>query len=186
MKAIMSLTELASYLGMSQASVYHLVAAGKIPGKKVGKQWRFSRESIDRWLQNHKAQPANVLVIEDDLLIRNLIAKALEEAGHRVTGASTVAEALALLQEIRFDIAFLDLLLPDGTGLDVVATAAQLQASPVIVVVTGHPEHDLIDKIRVLLPGIIVLEKPVRLETLLDLTAHSTSGKAQPKPREDQ
>lgn len=178
-KKIISLAELATYLDMSQASIYHLVAEGKIPGIKIGKQWRFSTESIDKWLDGSKNGQANVLVVEDDPVIRNLVVKVLSEAGHRVAGTDTVADSLRLLDEIDFDLVLLDLLLPDGSGLDVVTAAKQFASPPDIVVVTGHPDHELIDQIRALLPYVTVLNKPIRLEALLQLASKHAR---QPQP----
>jgi excisionase family DNA binding protein len=60
---VMDLAQLASYLKMSQASLYHLLAAGKIPGTKVGKQWRFARPTVDEWLQGSKQRSADILVV---------------------------------------------------------------------------------------------------------------------------
>jgi excisionase family DNA binding protein len=46
----MTITDLAAYLQVSKSSLYKLVQAGKVPGQKVGKHWRFRRGAIDRWL----------------------------------------------------------------------------------------------------------------------------------------
>jgi len=181
MNDVMNLAQLAAYLQMSRASVYHLVAAGKVPGTKVGKQWRFSRTTIDKWLEGTKTPSSHVLVVEDDPVVRDLVLRALRNAGHHSVGARSVGQALTLLQEIEFDVVLLDLLLPDGTGLDVVAATSQMAAPPEILVVTGHPDHDVIERIRCLLPYITVLNKPVRLETLLELIARVTAGKQQAK-----
>ena len=175
---VMNLDQLALHLQMSRASVYHLVADGKIPGAKVGKQWRFSRPVIDRWLEGDGQRRASTLVVEDDSLIRDLVTRAIREAGHHATGVESVAEALTLLQEVQFDVVFLDLLLPDGTGLDVVNAARRLALPPEIILVTGHPEHELIDEVRSVLPYITVLNKPVRIKVLLELTSRAVANKA--------
>jgi excisionase family DNA binding protein len=46
----MTIDDLAAYLQVSKSSLYKLAQGGKIPGQKVGKHWRFHRETIDRWL----------------------------------------------------------------------------------------------------------------------------------------
>lgn len=46
----MTISDLAEYLQVSKSSLYKLVQQGKVPGQKVGKHWRFSRASIDKWL----------------------------------------------------------------------------------------------------------------------------------------
>jgi excisionase family DNA binding protein len=48
--SVMTLDELASYLKVPKSTLYKLVQEGKLPGQKIGKQWRFARASIDRWL----------------------------------------------------------------------------------------------------------------------------------------
>lgn len=51
---VLTVDELATYLKVSQSTLYKLLAGGKIPGQKVGRHWRFSRAVIDQWL----AEPA--------------------------------------------------------------------------------------------------------------------------------
>ena len=47
---ILTVDELAEYLKIPKSTLYKLAQEGKIPGQKVGRHWRFRRESIDRWL----------------------------------------------------------------------------------------------------------------------------------------
>jgi excisionase family DNA binding protein len=49
-KLIFSAKEAAAYLGVSRDSVYDLCRAGKVPGFKVGGQWRFSKSELDAWV----------------------------------------------------------------------------------------------------------------------------------------
>lgn len=51
---IMTLDELAVYLKLSKSTLYKLCAEGKVPGQKVGRHWRFHKESIDQWLRTEK------------------------------------------------------------------------------------------------------------------------------------
>ena len=50
---VMTLEELAIYLKLPKSTVYKLVQEGRIPGQKLGKQWRFGRKAIDQWLNHH-------------------------------------------------------------------------------------------------------------------------------------
>ena len=43
--------ELAQYMGISVVTIYRLVERGGIPARKVGGQWRFLKDEIDRWLR---------------------------------------------------------------------------------------------------------------------------------------
>lgn len=47
---VMTIDELAVYLQVSKSSLYKLAQDGKVPGQKVGRHWRFRRQTIDRWL----------------------------------------------------------------------------------------------------------------------------------------
>ena len=46
----MTVDEVALYLRIHRSTVYRLVRAGVIPGVKVGSQWRFQKELVDRWM----------------------------------------------------------------------------------------------------------------------------------------
>ncbi len=48
--AILTIDELAAYLKLSKSSLYHFARAGKVPGVKVGRHWRFHRRAIDAWV----------------------------------------------------------------------------------------------------------------------------------------
>jgi excisionase family DNA binding protein len=51
----MTLEELAVYLKIPKSTLYKLVQEGRVPGQKLGKQWRFGKLAIDRWLDSeHK------------------------------------------------------------------------------------------------------------------------------------
>ena len=59
MNDIFSLNELAEYLRVSKSTIYQLSEAGKIPSFKVGKQLRFRKKAIDKWIakeENRKAK----------------------------------------------------------------------------------------------------------------------------------
>ena len=49
---VMTIDELATYLKVAKSTLYKLAQEGKVPGQKVGKHWRFSRQAIDEWLRS--------------------------------------------------------------------------------------------------------------------------------------
>lgn len=51
MDEIFSIKELSKYLKIDTATAYRLTSSGKIPAFKVGRQWRFKKDDIDRWIQ---------------------------------------------------------------------------------------------------------------------------------------
>lgn len=46
---IMTVRELAEYLRVHPSTIYRLLRHGTLPAFRVGSDWRFSREAIDRW-----------------------------------------------------------------------------------------------------------------------------------------
>ena len=51
---VMTLNEVAEYLRIPRSTVYKLVQEGRIPGQKVGRQWRFRRETVQAWLDRRQ------------------------------------------------------------------------------------------------------------------------------------
>ena len=77
----------------------------------------------------------------------------------------TVKEALAALNKQKFDLIFLDLKLPDGPADDVYDAARKEQADCPIVIITGYPDSEMLDRILAKGP-ITVLKKPLNAEQL--------------------
>ena len=48
---IMTLREVAKYLGLHAMTVYKLTREGRVPAAKIGGQWRFKRNVLDQWLE---------------------------------------------------------------------------------------------------------------------------------------
>lgn len=48
---VMTIDELAVYLKLSKSTLYHFARDGRVPGVKVGRHWRFHKDSIDEWLR---------------------------------------------------------------------------------------------------------------------------------------
>lgn len=56
---IMTAPEVAAYLRLAESTVYRLARSGKLPGRKVGGKWRFSRKQLDLWLTEWPAESPN-------------------------------------------------------------------------------------------------------------------------------
>ena len=52
MGKILTTTELAEYLKLTEVTIYNYVSEGKIPGMKIGSRWRFDKDKIDDLLKN--------------------------------------------------------------------------------------------------------------------------------------
>lgn len=58
MSQVMTLDETAHYLRVHRSTVYRMLKKQELPGFKMGSDWRFNIESIDRWLESVEIQPA--------------------------------------------------------------------------------------------------------------------------------
>jgi two-component system response regulator AtoC len=81
---------------------------------------------------------ANLLVVDDERLIRTSLERALAGQGHHAEAADSVAAALAALSRRRFDAAVVDLKLPDGNGLELLKRMVAESPETKVVVITAH------------------------------------------------
>lgn len=48
---VLTVEEVSIYLKLGKSTIYKLLHEGKLPGRKVGGRWRFSRVAIEDWLR---------------------------------------------------------------------------------------------------------------------------------------
>lgn len=85
---------------------------------------------------------ARILVVEDEPAIADTITYALRTEGMEVSWRATGAEALALLEQARFDLVILDIGLPDQNGFDLCKTIRRDSAVPIIFLTARTAEID--------------------------------------------
>lgn len=85
---------------------------------------------------------SRLLIVDDDLLFCEALSTTLEGAGHKVMVAHNLARARDLLKKHSVDVAFIDVFLPDGNGLDLLAGLSLLPEPPEAIVITaqGDPQ----------------------------------------------
>ena len=106
-----------------------------------------------------------ILLIEDESQMRRFLRTALPAHGYRLLEAGTLREGLALAASHRPDLVLLDLGLPDGDGLDLVAELRGWSTTPIIVLSARGQEDD---KVRALDAGADdYLTKPFGVPELL-------------------
>lgn len=86
-----------------------------------------------------------ILIADDEPIIRMGLSTLLQELGHRVTAASNGREALRLARRQAFDLAILDVKMPYTDGLQAAATLARTSPLPIILL-TAFSEQDLIEE----------------------------------------
>ena len=86
------------------------------------------------------AHTPQILVVDDDGEIRKLLARYLREQGFRILVASTCAEVRERIVTNRIDLIVLDVLLPDGSGLDLCRDLRAAQTTVPIILLTALKE----------------------------------------------
>lgn len=56
---VLTIDEASNYLRIPLSSLYKLAQGGKIPCQKVGRHWRFRKETLDRWLDQNINETQN-------------------------------------------------------------------------------------------------------------------------------
>ena len=85
-----------------------------------------------------------ILLVEDEESITTPLAEALERDGFHAEIARTAAEAIDRGKRLRPDLVLLDLMLPDGSGLDVCRELRAVSSVPIIIVSARGDEADRI------------------------------------------
>jgi len=85
-----------------------------------------------------------VLLVEDEESITTPLREALAREGFDASVASTAADALALAQELDPDVVLLDVMLPDGSGLDVCRELRRTSRVPILMLTARGEEADRI------------------------------------------
>lgn len=106
-----------------------------------------------------------VFILEDDAAIGMGLSYALENEGYQTTIATTVGEALKLVNEKAFSLYILDLTLPDGSGYDVCKAIRQKTDAPVLFLTAYDDEVNVVMGLE--LGADDYISKPFRIKELL-------------------
>lgn len=104
---------------------------------------------------------AKILVADDEEAIRELLAEMLTISGHKVKIAANGTEAAALCKKERFDIVFMDIMMPGITGIETVKQIQQQKGHPVVVFITGLNITDE-DKVKYEIEKFECITKPFK------------------------
>lgn len=125
---------------------------------------------------------ANILVVDDELGIRDLLFEILNDEGHAVELAENAARARELRAGYRPDLVLLDIWMPDTDGVTLLKEWAStgLLTMPVIMM-SGHATIDTaVEATRI--GAMAFLEKPITLQKLLQAVEKGLNKPAQRAP----
>jgi two-component system nitrogen regulation response regulator NtrX len=118
----------------------------------------------------------SILIVDDEANILSSLKGALGRAGFEVETAATVEEARTRLREA-FDVVLLDVWLPGGSGLDLLAEIMSGAPETVVIMMSGHATvENAVQATR--LGAFDFLEKPIMLERLLVVLRNATATRS--------
>ncbi len=85
---------------------------------------------------------AGILVVDDELSMREFLKILLEKEGHRVTTAAEGKSALALAEQAPFDLLISDIRMPGMTGLELLARIKELRPETAVIMITAFASPD--------------------------------------------
>ena len=109
-----------------------------------------------------------ILIVDDEIRVAQLLAESVKGQGHEAIVAVTGREGLVLLEQKRPDAVFLDLVMPEMSGIEVLRRIREAYQTLPVIVITGHASSGQIDEARQL--GITdCIQKPFILKHVNDV-----------------
>ena len=81
----------------------------------------------------------NTLIVDDDQEVRNTLVSILEDVGYLVQLAENGKKAISMCEKTPFDVALIDIELPDIKGTELLRILKEKQPKMVRIIITGHP-----------------------------------------------
>ena len=128
-------------------------------------------DSVDRRAREHRPL---VLVVDDEESYRQALAAGLEREGFTVEMAADQHEALRLFHRVHPDLVLLDVMLPDGSGIELCQRMRAMAAVPIIMVSARDSEIDVVLGLE--LGAADYVAKPFRLRELVADACGAASG----------
>lgn len=114
-----------------------------------------------------------VLIVEDEFLIRMVLADTLADEGYKVIEAGNVLEAVAILGQRKVDAVVTDVDMPGGlSGLDLAKMISTTHRNVPVIIASGRHRPTIED-----IPGdAAFVSKPYRMDTIAAMVGEMTSG----------
>jgi DNA-binding response OmpR family regulator len=134
--------------------------------------------SIAGWESKLENGKKHIIVIDDDKSILRTFTRILQKSGYEIDVAETGKEALEKTKKKNYDLALIDIRLPDMDGTDLLAKIQPTMPDAIIIMITGFPSLET--GVKALDEGAdAYLVKPVKPEELLALIEEKFKAKAE-------
>ena len=133
-------------------------------------------------LQNNNMY--NILVVDDEEMIRRLIAKYAVYEGHTVTEAGDGMEAIRLCREGKYDLMIIDIMMPELDGFSACREIRKFSQIPIIMLSARGEEYDKINGFGLGIDDYIVKPfSPKELMLRIDAIMKRVGGRTQAAPQ---
>ena len=125
---------------------------------------------------------ANILLVEDDELVRDMLTQVLQRASHQVTTAANGEEAIEALRNTQPDIMITDIIMPKMSGITLISEVRERHPTMEVIAISGGGRLDPTGYLDLSesLGASASFEKPVNKSALLmaiDLLLHGKKDK---------
>lgn len=164
---------LATVYGIAQQNNIHIAVESQVG---VGTTFRLYFQANDRPSEDHEEESGevstgkmNILLVEDDAMIRDYICKILRRQGHSVKEFAN-GEALKdsfMVEKTRWDLLITDVVMPGMSGPEMVQMLKEKGLTMPVLFVSGYPDNEL-EKFGIAASGPHFLHKPFKSRELID------------------
>jgi excisionase family DNA binding protein len=183
--AFLTTADALAYLKTTPRTLYRRLANGEIPAVRLGRQWRFRKSDLDRWVERgdesvsrgatqaeSRPAPPRVLIADDDADVLETLVNILAVTDYRIETVRNGVAAVTRLRQTAYDLVLTDLMMPGLDGIEVAREAKHLWPGIKVVIVTAYPtQSSAIDAINLGVDGYVT--KPFDPEDVLNATAHA-------------
>jgi DNA-binding NtrC family response regulator len=121
---------------------------------------------------------AHLLVVDDEADFGKMIQKTLTQAGYRVDAATSATQAIALQRKHSYDLALVDMRMPEMTGLELLQYLKVRDKKIFVMIMTAYGSFSI--GIEALRKGACdYVAKPFKLKTLKDKVAEAVKRRSQ-------
>ena len=119
---------------------------------------------------------ANLLVIDDEPLIRQMARRILEGSGHRVIEAENGVIGLARLEENPVDLVLTDIVMPNKEGVETIQDIRRFHPEVKVIAMSGSGSHQLYLDTAMKFGAHAALNKPFRPDDLREIVGRVLGG----------
>jgi two-component system alkaline phosphatase synthesis response regulator PhoP len=150
----------------------------------IPKPERFLKSGFPWKKETKMNSGGHILIIDDEATLRQMMARVLQRAGYEVTTAANGKDGLKLASAHSFDLIYLDIRMPDVSGLEVLKTIHTQSPDLPVILFTAQPDlHSALEALR--RGATDYLLKPLKPQTVIDRTQAVLASKQEEKRKRE-